>query len=158
MQQLVNAVRRTGATQPVMLEGLNYANDLTSCYPPAPCEGWLNHTPKDSTKQLIASIHMYNYAFCVTATCWTDEYLPIARRYPIVTGELGENDCGHGFINRFMPWADANGVSYLAWAWTPQESCSPDQGDFGLITNFSGSPSPVGASLRNHLAVLAAKR
>jgi hypothetical protein len=37
----------------------------------------------------------------------------VAEKVPLLTGELGENDCQHGFIDAFMGWADHEGVSYL---------------------------------------------
>jgi hypothetical protein len=42
---------------------------------------------------------------------------PVAAKVPVVTGELGEYDCTSSFIDSYMAWADAHGVSYLAWAW-----------------------------------------
>ena len=42
---------------------------------------------------------------------------PVAAVVPIVTGELGEKDCGTGFVNTYMPWADTKMISYLGWTW-----------------------------------------
>ena len=36
---------------------------------------------------------------------------------PVVFGELGETDCGDGYIDAMMGWADAHGIGYLGWAW-----------------------------------------
>jgi hypothetical protein len=33
---------------------------------------------------------------------------------PVVTGELAQGHCAHDFIDPYMTWADAHGVSYLA--------------------------------------------
>jgi len=145
MQQLVNAVRSTGATQPIMLSGLNYANDV---------EGWLTHVPVDKLHQLIASVHVYNSDACNTLTCWDQSYVPLAQQYPVVTAELGEDDCNDGFIDQYMQFADANGISYLGWSWSIETSCS-SPGGAALITNWNGSPSPEGVGLQNHLKALA---
>mgnify|MGYP002635030469 CR=1 FL=1 len=48
LEQLLAAVRKTGATQPVILSGLDYANDLS---------GWLQFRPADG--QLVAGFHNY---------------------------------------------------------------------------------------------------
>jgi hypothetical protein len=100
MQALVSAVRGAGATQPIMLGGLHYANDLT--------------------------------------------------------GELGEfaiaaGGCpGHAFVDGFMSWADAHGVSYLGWAWVVYPQCTPDS--FMLIADYAtATPTSLGIGLHDHL-------
>jgi hypothetical protein len=145
MQQLVSAVRTTGATQPIMLSGLDYANGV---------EGWLTHIPVDPADQLIASVHVYNTASCNTVACWDQWYVPIASHYPVVTAELGEDDCSDGFIDQYMQFADANGISYLGWSWSIETSCSSGEGA-ALLTDSNGTPSPEGVGLRNHLLALA---
>jgi endoglucanase len=51
MAGLVNAVRRAGAHNPVLLGGLDWANDL---------DGWLSHRPDDPDHALVASWHVYD--------------------------------------------------------------------------------------------------
>jgi endoglucanase len=142
MQQLVSAVRGAGATQPVLLGGLRWANDLT---------GWLSHRPTDPAGQIAASFHVYNFTQCVTSACWDAQIAPVAGAVPVVTGELGENDCAHGFIDGYMPWADAHGVSYLGWAWNSDFTCNSGP---GLVSDYNGTPTGFGAGLRNHLAAI----
>jgi hypothetical protein len=144
MQQMLDAVRNAGATQPVMIAGLNWANDLS---------GWLANEPSDQLHQLVASAHLYNFTGCSTSTCWNQILGPLAASVPLVTGELGENDCSSGFINSYMTWADSVGVSYLGWTWDTWDCRSGPS----LITSYSGSPSPFGAGLQAHMAVLAAQ-
>jgi hypothetical protein len=154
MQQLVNAVRSTGAIQPLMLEGLNYANSLTPV-PSDPSAGWLTYTPVDSAHQLMASVHVYNEAVgCVNLTCWNQQYVPVAAQYPVVTGEFGEADCAQGFMDQYMQFADANGISYLAWSWSIQTNCA-SQANMGLITDSNWTPSQTGIGLKDHLTALA---
>ena len=154
MQQLVNAVRRTGATQPIMIEGLNYASDLSrSSIGPIT---WLSDEPIDPLGQLVASVHVYPGNPCATEGCWKHQYAAVAQKVPVVTGELGEADCMVTFIDRYMRFADAYGISYLAWEWTPQRSCVAGSGDYGLITNFSGTPTFLGEAFKAHLASLSA--
>lgn len=145
MQGLVNTVRNTGATQPIMLGGLDWANDLSA---------WLQYKPSDPRNALVASFHVYTSDFtpgCNTTGCWNSVLAPLARNVPIVIGEMGETDCGHGFIDGVMAWADGNGVSYLAWVWdTWGSGCS----DISLISNYNGTPTGYGAGLRNHLLAI----
>ncbi len=57
--------------------------------------------------------------------------------------------CAHGYIDDFMSFADANGISYLGWAW---DAVAPGawQCDTGpaLITNYDGTPTAYGVGLR----------
>jgi|SRR5579862_174234 len=141
MQALVNAVRATGARQPLMLGGLAWSNDLS---------GWLRWRPHDPLHQLIASFHLYNFTTCATAACWNATVAPVAAVVPVVTGELGENDCAAGFIDAYMPWADAHGISYLGWTWDTWDC----RGGPALISAYDGTPTPFGAGFRAHLTSL----
>jgi hypothetical protein len=139
MQSLVSAVRATGATQPIMLGGVAYANDLSQ---------WLAYEPTDSQHALIASDHTYNFNTCNTISCWNSTVAPVAAQVPVVAGEIGENDGGHGFIDSFMGWADPLGISYLAWTWDTWGCGGPV-----LISDYSGTPCQTfGSGYQAHLA------
>jgi endoglucanase len=142
MQTLVNAVRATGAQQPIMLGGLGWSSDLSQ---------WLTYKPNDPLNKLVASVHLYNFSGCNTVTCWNNTIKPVSDVVPVVTGEVGENDCAHGFVDSYMNWADANGISYLGWTWNTW-NCNSGP---ALITNYDGTPTAYGAGLKNHLAALA---
>lgn len=161
MQTLVDAIRATGATQPVMVGGLDYANDLS---------GWLEHAPVDPLNQEVASFHNYMGEECDNVGCWEREIAPVAARVPVVTGEFAEDNfesptCGvktpNTFDEDYMNWADGHGVSYLAWGWVAEtqseieaEGCSA----FYLIDDYeSYAPaSPNGTVVRSHLLALKA--
>ncbi len=143
MQQMLDAVRRAGSRSPVMLGGLAWAGDLA---------GFLRHAPRDPLHQVIASVHLYNFSTCHTSTCWNRTIAPVARTVPVVTGEIGENDCRSGFIDRYMSWADRHRISYLAWAWDTW-NCSSGP---ALITSYEGTPTAYGRGFRSHLEQLAA--
>lgn len=140
-QDLVDAIRSTGATNVIMIPGLAWTNDLS---------GWLTHKPTDSTGNLVALLHLYNFNSCSGTGCWNTNYDPIAKSVPLVTGELGENDCGHGFIDGYMTWADARGISYNGWTWNTW-SCTDGP---ALITAYDGTPTAFGAGYRDHLKSL----
>ena len=141
MQALVNAVRGTGATQPIMAGGLAWSNDLS---------GWLAHRPADSAGQLAASLHMYQFNTCGDVNCWVSQVAPVAAAVPVVTGELGETDCAGAFISAFMNWADSSGVSYVGWTWDTWDCRSGP----ALITDYAGTPTAFGIAFRDHLASL----
>jgi len=142
MQSLVTTVRNTGATNVLMLGGLAYSNDLSQ---------WLAYKPSDPLGNLAASWHVYNFNACNNTGCYDGQVAPVAQQVPLVAGEIGENDCGHGFIDALMAWLDAHSGSYLGWAWD-----TFDCGGFpALISNYDGTPTAFGIGFRDHLAALA---
>jgi endoglucanase len=146
MQSLVTAIRATGASNVIMLGGLEYSNDLT---------GWLSHEPSDPGHDLVASWHSYNFNACSTKTCWSSQVAPVIAKVPLIAGEIGENDCGHGYIDPLMSWLDAKSTSYLAWTWDDWSgACASGP---TLITDYNGDPTGYGAGYRTHLRSLAAR-
>ena len=141
MQTLVNTVRATGATNIIMLGGLQYSNALSN---------WLTYKPTDSTGNLAAAWHSYNFNLCITATCWNSILLPVSQSVPLVAGEIGENDCAHGYIDTLMTWLDSNNVSYLAWTWDAWGAALCATGPV-LINDYLGSPNAYGQGFKDHL-------
>jgi hypothetical protein len=148
MQSLVNAVRSAGATaQPILLGGLQWAGDDSR---------WLEYEPADPSHQLAASFHNYNFIGCNHESCWNSTIAPLTAKVPVVTGELGENECRSWYIREYMPWADAHGISYLGWTWNAVGSSWTCSGGPALIKNWEGSPTAFGSGLKRHLRELAA--
>jgi hypothetical protein len=158
MTTLVNVVRATGATQPIMLGGLSYASDLSQ---------WLAHMPVDplSPAQLVASYHSYcgppgtsTVAECEAelSSIQTEQWpvvSTVAGSVPVVTGEFGEYDCATTYVTPYMAFADAKGFSYLGWAWNTY-GC----GSFpALISAYTGTPTAYGIGLKSHLGALSAR-
>lgn len=145
MQALVNAVRLTGATQPLLLGGLNYSAQLG---------GWSAHAPRDPRHQLIAAEHNYGGLSPCGAGCRAG-VLAAARHHPVLFGEIGETDCAHGYIDQMMAFADRHGIGYLGWAWDATApggwNCASGP---ALITAYDGSPTAYGIGLRDHLRSL----
>jgi hypothetical protein len=147
MQQLVNAVRSTGARNPLMLGGLGDSSDESQ---------WAAYEPDDPDHQLIVSFHTYSFSGCNTEACWNSTIAPLAQTTPVVTGEFGESGCTDGYALSYMAWADAHGVSYLGWAWDATDSGWTCSGGPSLIVNYAGTPTAYGVGLQSHLAALAA--
>jgi len=143
MQALVNAVRSTGAFQPIIATGIDWGSDLSS---------WLEYRPDDPAHQLAAGVHVFDFADCASPGCWKRTVDPVSREVPVVATELGQRDCPAAFMDRFMNWADAAGVSYLGWSWNPFGCGGP-----GLIESWSGSPTASGRQLRDRLRAHAAQ-
>jgi PKD repeat protein len=156
-QEMLNAVRATGATNPVMIGGPQYAGTLTQ---------WVAYAPTDPLAQLVASIHIYwqipadpEWSPCYLQSCWDSVMAPLAATTPIVVGEVGEHDCDYGLEygtalsppqQNFYAWADAHGVGYLNWAWFTG-NCADEP---ALISDYSGTPTQYGLGLKNYIAGL----
>jgi len=143
MQSLVTAVRNAGATNVLMLGGLAWSNDLSQ---------WLTYRPSDPLGNLVAAWHVYNFNACNNSACYDSTLVPVMQQVPLVAGEIGENDCGHGFIDATMNWLDAHEGGYVGWSWDTADCANGP----ALITDYTGSPTTFGQGLKSHLAALAA--
>jgi hypothetical protein len=143
MQALVNAIRSTGARQPIMVPGRHFANDL---------RGWATHRPRGGG--LIASFHNYDFQPCNTRACWSATVAPVAAEAPVVAGEFGQTSCNASHVKAFMRWAERRRVGYVIWAWwiLPKRGCAP----LSVLRNVKGAPrKPIGTALRSHLRKVA---
>ena len=145
MQQMLNAVRATGAQQVVVAGGIEWSHNL---------DVWLQFKPDDPTGNLMAAFHVYQRPLsdCDTQACWDGALKAVSQNVPVLTGEMGEQDCAHGFIDDYMTGRTRRGISYLGWAWNPQ-NCNTFP---ALITNFDGTPTAFGQGLKDHLATFPA--
>lgn len=158
MQELVSAIRDAGARQPILIGGLDFANDLT---------GWLENAPADPLGQEAASFHNYMGKTCDNVGCWNTQIAPVAAAVPVVTGEFDEDNyeepkCANktpsNFDQEYMSWADTHGVGYLAWGWwvlTQKEKDENGCSAFYLLEDHGGTPAaPNGTALHDHLLSL----
>ncbi len=140
MQQLVDLVRSTGAANPIMLGGNSWGTDERQ---------WANYEPADPDHQLIVSFHSYPTE-CDSVSCWNTTVAPLANKTPVVTGEFGEGDCKATYALRYMRWADAHHISYLAWAWDATDRGWSCDGP-ALIVDYNGKPTGYGIGVKSHL-------
>jgi endoglucanase len=123
---VVTAIRNEGASNVIIIAGLDYSNQLND---------WLTYVPAYvSDKQIAAGIHLYYDLDCTTSSCWTSTWTPILTAgYPIVideTGELPKNQGGDGCTgsetNSMVSWANGSSpqVGYWFWAFTKAGGCS----------------------------------
>jgi endoglucanase len=142
-QSLVDTIRATGATQPILLGGLAFANDVSE---------WLDYEPNDPRDQLVASFHVYPFNLCNDPACWEEQVAPLAASVPVVVGEVGTDwtpSHSDAMALGFLQWADDLGLSYLGWTWNAWGS-----GD-ALLTSYTGDSTSWGADFKAHLAQLA---
>jgi endoglucanase len=144
MQEIVEAIRSTGATNVILLAALDWANDLSQ---------WLKYKPDDPLDRLAASFHVYlGDSSCSSTLCYEATVRPVAAHVPLIVTEVGES-CAKASLNESLTWFDSQQVGYLAWTWdTWGTACS----DASFITNYNGTPTPYGQRYKEHLASLTA--
>ena len=146
MQSLVDAVRATGATNVIMLGGIQFANTLSSNLK----RNWVAYKPADPLDRLVASLHGYDTGWCRTISCLQSEVAPIAAQVPVVMAEIGSESCDAAWLTGFLKWLDQSRAGYLAWTWNvgPVGDCS----SMKLIAAEDGTPSVYGQIFRTYLA------
>ena len=156
-QDLVTAIRGTGATQPISVPGIDYANDLSQ---------WLAYEPTDPLNSLIAEAHIYGNNTCGAldgGACLNSTIAPLTAHVPVLFGETGEtyddSECTDTNMRLILPWADAHNIGYAAWTWDTWGVCE------GLISSYDGTPNttaPIramyGMYVREHLLALSGAR
>jgi hypothetical protein len=151
MQQLLNAVRGAGATNVVLVDGLNWAADL----------GHVNSSdsnglvvPADTVNPAqIAGVMHYYYDGDYNAS--GNYYL--SHGLPLIITEYGDNDGTDTNTTSLYTWADPNGtasqvsgvggssfagVSYVAWAWVWSSGWGGIP-DYQLVNSPSGTVFPA---------------
>lgn len=136
MEAVVDTIRDAGAEQPVLLSGLDYANDLSH---------WLEFRPDDD--QLVAAFHNYDFQACHTQTCWDSVIARVADSVPVVTTELGAADPSQGYVESYLDWADQHNLGALLWVWA-DHSTDP----MSLLRDQGGKPTDYGRVARSWLS------
>ncbi len=145
MQELIDAVRSTGATNIVVVNGNYWSNDLSR---------FLEFKPNDSAGQMVAGWHVYNWNPCVTIACFKQQVDPVIARMPVYMGEIGQAGCSRNFIEPILDWLDSQSQHYTAWAWVVSD-CSAEP---SLISDYNGTPTQMyGQGFRNHLTAASAR-
>ena len=142
MQEIVSAIRATGATNVIALGGVGWSNTLTQ---------WLTYKPADPLNNLVAAWHVYSWNGCSNVTCFNNTVAPVAAAVPVIATEIGTDTCNAPFMDTLMNWLDTKRIGYTAWVWdTWGTACS----SIGLISTWSGTPTTYGQIYKAHLALL----
>jgi len=159
MQQMLDAVRATGASNVVLTSTLAYSSAMG---------GWLQHHPIDTLhpSQIAAVWHAYpgdsrypaqvnciGLPQCSARTMQAVQDI-LAAGFPVVLTEFGDPVGGTAapLSSMLLPFADANGIGYLAWTWDIWPGTP-----FYLITDAAGTPTAgFGAYVKAHLLCRAA--
>ncbi len=129
VQSLVNAVRSTGATNLVLIAGINWGFDLSQ----------LSQFPiTDSGKNLAYDTHPYPYSNKDTTQQWDAAFGYLTSSVPVMSTESGEYDCANTFMNTVLNYFDAHSMGWIGWAWI---AIGPPCGYPQLITDYQGTPA-----------------
>ena len=153
MQALVNAVRTTGASNVIVLGGIQFANTLWS----NAARNWLAYRPADPLANLVASVHVYPGNWCVDVGCYEREIAPVAAQVPVVVAEFGAAGCDSAtvaWLDTLMSWLDARSTGYLAWTWDTPHSGNDPCRVIKLLLAYDGTATPFGQVVKDHLAAL----
>jgi endoglucanase len=143
MQTLVDVVRAAGATNLILLGGVEYSNALSQ---------WAAYKPTDPLNNLAAAWHAYEGNACSTTACYDAIVDPVAQAFPIVATEVGNSSCDGAFLTTVTRWLDAHGQGYSAWTWNAWGTACAS---YSLITDYSGTPNGAyGTAYQAHLLSL----
>lgn len=121
MNQMITAIRSTGASNVVIAGGNDYANDLS---------GWLSHAPTDPYNQLCCAWHAYPVGYNAQGVMVSSPHSDPKYRhwateirdagYPVIITETGDENSpgtnGSPYLSEFLPWCDTNNMGVLFWA------------------------------------------
>jgi endoglucanase len=152
MNELVAAIRSTGARNILAVGGIHWAETLDS---------WLARRPADPLGNLVASFHNYSYnRYCDDDACYDTVLAQVSATVPLYAGEVGPDlvdakctpaSVGHtGFSERILDWLDRHSASYTPFSWNAWKDC------YSLIGSDSGDPTPIwGKQVKARLAAKA---
>jgi uncharacterized protein (TIGR03437 family) len=141
-QQLINAVRATGATNIVLIGSLSYTADLS---------GWLSHMPNDPAGQIAATWHPYPTYGAAFGTAqyaqpgfapqvFTEVQNILAAGIPVLATETGDQDSSGTpnapLVATITGFVDANNMGLLGWTWDVWTSPNDV-----LIKDVNGTPT-----------------
>jgi aryl-phospho-beta-D-glucosidase BglC (GH1 family) len=149
--QLIFAIRSTGATNIVLAAPIGWAGEI---------ELWEKFKPTDPAGQLAVAWHVYGNHDMAAAQRVLNVGFPI-----VITETNGKLSAkgGNNVDNQLFNWADSQDVGYLWWGWTPYSvtddldvaaSCRAT-GAFQLTASGCATPTTVGSYYRTGLTCVA---
>jgi len=149
-QAIVDAIRATGAAQPIIVSGIDFAGDVSQ---------WQDFAPTDPLNALAVGFNDFDYTKNLRRS--KGDLRRLSTSHPIVIGGFGDTDCDSDYSSKVMRFADGLGISYLAWTWNTEA-------DYGGCENallgptrkayYTGHPSGFGKGVRKHYRQVARRR
>ncbi|PQV63189.1 Aryl-phospho-beta-D-glucosidase BglC, GH1 family [Abditibacterium utsteinense] len=144
MQHLVDVVRATGAKNPIVIGGLDWAYDLTGVL-----QGGAISDPKGNG--IIYSTHIYTWKGDSPAQ-WNEKAGDLGKTLPLLIGEFGAEPGERGgedpntWVPKMLKYIADNRFSYAAWCF--HTGATPR-----IIADWNYTPTPYfGAYVKQALA------
>jgi hypothetical protein len=126
MQALVDAVRKAGATNLVLVAGMDWGYDLSQI---------TRYQIKGTN--VVYDTHLYPYPN-KQPNSWDSAFGTLSKKYAVISAESGEYDCGTSYMRSLLTYFDAHKIGWIAWAWVVAGSpCTYPQ----LVQNYKGTPT-----------------
>ena len=136
MQELVTAIRNAGATNVVLVAGVQYGSNFNE---------WLANRPFDPRGNLGAAWRIFDNFTCARTTCWDSWAAPVAAAVPLVLTEFGDASGSTTLPLALVDWTEAHRASWLAAGWRATGAAAD------LVSDWDGTPTTYGATLRARL-------
>lgn len=139
MQEMYNAIRKTGANNVVVVCGLNWAFDLSG----------VTASPSYAVlgDNIAYATHPYDYPGKQVAD-WPAAFGNLALKAPVIMTEFGQYCATTTYVADLLAYAEAQGIHWTAWAWYVSGCAFPS-----IISDWNGTPSAgVGKIVADYLA------
>ena len=126
MQKLVDTVRATGATNLVLVGGLDWGYNLSQL-PTYHLRG----------SNIVYDTHPYDY-YGKQPSNWEADFGTVSSLFPLFSAESGQYDCGTNYMSQLINYFDAHNISWVGWAWVVASGnpCRYPQ----VVSNYTGAP------------------
>ncbi len=138
MQAVVNAIRGTGATNLVLVGGMQWGYDLSQL-----------NTYKLNGANVVYDTHPYYPYTDKLPNTWDAAFGNPSRTFPVISAESGEYDCDSTYESQLLSYYDAHQIGWVSFSWSLSgNTCAYPL----LITDYSGTPSAgYGLAIYQHL-------
>lgn len=141
MQQMVDAVRGSGAHNVVIVGGVGWAYDLSGVVGAGPLTGG----------NVAYATHPYEGSQGYSVAEWDRAFGALATHAPVIATEFGTNTCSvDAYDSDILAYFRSHGISYTMWAWYAGGCAFP-----AVISDAAGSCFLGGCTTKADLAAYA---
>jgi endoglucanase len=140
LQTLVNTVRGAGATNLVLVGGMNWGYDFSQ----------LSSFPITGSN-VVYDTHPYPYTGKLPQD-WDAAFGYLTATAPVMSAESGQYDCNSDYMSQLLAYFDAHNMGWTAWSWYDVGIAKSICGYPQLISDYNGTPAAnMGTYIHQHL-------